>query len=281
VIAAPSPTPHAGELGGDQSSPGQSKASGKWNFAKGSLRPTTSKVPTWQLRRGRLSDWASSGDPYLSFPKRVGLAPSVATKKTHGDLRDRYKTGLLAIQYGIKTEGLAARLNISDFEAYEMITQHHELFAVYWHWVEDWRAHSFDTGAMQTSLDWQCVTGITEFNERSIGNWPVQSTGADILRLAVVWATRHELRLIAPVHDALVLEAPLERIDRGVSHLQEIMRRASRVVLNATAGGTVELRTDATIVRYPDRYSDKRGEAIWRRVLDLLADQERREKAHG
>jgi DNA polymerase I len=110
---------------------------------------------------------------------------------------------------------------------------------------------------------------------------PVQSTGADILRLAVVWATRHGLRLIAPVHDALVLEAPLERIDRGVSHLQEIMRRASRVVLNATAGGTVELRTDATIVRYPDRYSDKRGEAIWRRVLDLLADQERREKAHG
>src|SRR5262249_1287649 len=41
------------------------------------------------------------GDPYLSFAQRVGAAPNDATKHTHGALRDRYKTGLLAIQYGI------------------------------------------------------------------------------------------------------------------------------------------------------------------------------------
>jgi DNA polymerase-1 len=40
-------------------------------------------------------------DPYLSFAKHVGAAPSWATKHTHGPLRDRYKTGLLAIQYGV------------------------------------------------------------------------------------------------------------------------------------------------------------------------------------
>ena len=36
-------------------------------------------------------------DPYLSFAKHVGAAPPEATKQTHGPLRDRYKTGLLAI----------------------------------------------------------------------------------------------------------------------------------------------------------------------------------------
>lgn len=36
-------------------------------------------------------------DPYLSFAKHVGAAPSWATKQTHGPLRERYKTGLLAI----------------------------------------------------------------------------------------------------------------------------------------------------------------------------------------
>jgi hypothetical protein len=50
------------------------------------------------------------------------------------------------------------------------------------------------------------------------------------------------------------------------------MRRASRIVLNPTADGTLELRTDAKIVRYPDRYSDKRGEQMWARVLELLAE---------
>jgi hypothetical protein len=69
------------------------------------------------------------------------------------------------------------------------------------------------------------------------------------------------------VHDAVLIEAPLERIEADVALMQEIMRRASRVVL-----GGHELRTDAKIIRYPDRYTDPRGDAIWSRVLDLLAE---------
>jgi hypothetical protein len=54
--------------------------------------------------------------------------------------------------------------------------------------------------------------------------------------------------------------------------MREIMRRASRFVLNADASGTHELRTDHKIVRYPERYSDKRGAAMWEHVLELLAE---------
>jgi hypothetical protein len=213
------------------------------------------------------------GDPYLSFAKRVGAAPGDATKHTHGVLRDRYKTGLLAIQYGISAEALAARLGISVFAAHEMIAQHHELLAVYWRWAEDWLAHVLNTGVMWTPLGWECRTGITEFNGRSIMNFPVQGAGADILRIAVVWATHHGLRLLAPVHDALLIEAPIERIEADVALLQELMRRASRIVLNPTADGTLELRTDVKIIRYPDRYTDPRGDKIWAQVLELLAAQ--------
>ena len=39
-----------------------------------------------------------------------------------------------------------------------------------------------------------------------------------------------------------------------------------------TLAGTHELRTDAKIIRYPERYSDPRGDAIWTRVLGLLAE---------
>ncbi len=75
------------------------------------------------------------------------------------------------------------------------------------------------------------------------------------------------------MHDAVLIEAPIERIEADVALMQEIMRRASRIVLNADAFGTHELRTDAKIVRYPDRYSDKRGDAIWDRVMELLRER--------
>jgi DNA polymerase I len=218
-----------------------------------------------------------NGDPYLSFAKRVGAAPPDATKKTHGSLRDRYKTGLLSIQYGIKSEALAERLDISTFAAHEMIGQHHELFSVYWRWVDDWLAQVLASGAMWTSFGWECRTGITEFNERSITNFPVQATCADILRIACIMVTRRGLELLAPVHDALLIEAPIDRIEADVALLREIMRWASRIVLNPTADGPHELRTDATIVRYPDRYCDGRGAEIWAHVLNLLTEHRRQQ----
>src|SRR5262245_65055842 len=119
---------------------------------------------------------------------------------------------------------------------------------------------------MWTGLGWTCCTGITEFNGRSIRNFPIQGSGADILRIACIWATRHGLRLLAPVHDAVLIEAPIERIEVDVALMQEIMRRASRVVL-----GTHELRTD--------RYTDRRGEAVWANVLQLLAESQRQVRA--
>jgi hypothetical protein len=219
-------------------------------------------------------DMYQSGDPYLSFAKRVNAAPAWATKNSHEELRDRYKVGLLAIQYGIQAESLAIRIGTSTFEAHEMLSQHKELFAQYWQWSDDWAQHALQTGNMQTVFGWECRTGVIEFNERSIRNFPVQANGAEILRIACIMMHRHGIELCAPVHDAVLIEAPIERIEADVVLAQEIMRRASRVVLNATADKTLELRTDAKIVRYPDRYSDKRGAAAWDQVLELLANYE-------
>ena len=222
-----------------------------------------------------------SGDPYLAFAKRVGAAPEWATKKTHKEVRDRYKTGLLAIQYGVQELTLAAKLNVSVIAAREMIAQHKQLFAVYWAWVEDWIQHSLDTGVMWTVFDWQCQVGITEFNSRAIGNFPVQAISADILRLAIIMADERGLCLLAPVHDALLIEATIDRIKADVALLQDIMVRASRIVLNQNAGGNLALRSSAETVEYPHRFTDARGTEIWDRVMDLLAAYQRKELQRG
>jgi DNA polymerase-1 len=221
-----------------------------------------------------------SGDPYLSFAKRVGAVPGTATKRSHEKERERYKNMLLSVQYGMSTETLAGRLGISSFEAHEMLNQHRELFAQYWRWSDDWIAHALQTGVMRTAFGWECRIGIVEplVNARSIRNWPVQSAGADVLRIACVLAARHGIKLLAPVHDAVLIEAPIERIEADVALMREIMRRASRIVLNADADGPHELRTDAKIIRHPDRYSDKRGEEIWAYVLRHLAGYRQRQE---
>ena len=181
---------------------------------------------------------------------------------------------MLATQYGMQAETLAGRLGCSTFEAHELLSQHRSLCAPYWRWSDDWVANALDSGVMRTGFVWECRTGIAEFNERSIRNWPVQATGSEILRIACILGHRHGIELLAPVHDAVLIGAPLERIEADTALMREIMRRASRIVFNADPDGPHELRTDATIVLYPNRYSDKRGSEIWQRVLDLLHEQE-------
>ena len=232
----------------------------------------------------------NSGDPYTGFGKLIGYLPRDATRNDPGveAIRNRLKVLCLAVQYGMQTATLATRLGVSEIEAREMLLHHRGLFSQYWHWSEDWLHHSLDSGMMKTVFGWECATGIVEFNERSIRNFPVQATSADIFRLACVWGTRHGLTLIAPVHDAVLLESTDDRIEADVALMQEIMRRASRVILNPTAAGTIELRTDAKIIRHPGRYTDPRGAELWDTVLELLAERRERlaaasaaEASHG
>jgi len=217
-------------------------------------------------------DMYRSGDPYLAFAKSVGAVPKSATKKSHEPVRDNYKVMLLSTQYGLSVATLAARLKISTFEAYEMLSQHHQQFSQYWAWSDDYIQHSMQTGVVQTAFGWTYHIGIVgQINERSLRNWPIQSAGADILRIACILAARHGIRLLAPVHDAVLIEAPIDRIEADVTLMQEVMRRASCIVLNKDANGAHELRTDFKIFKHPGHYTDPRGDAIWEHVLELLA----------
>ena len=212
---------------------------------------------------------AYATDPYLHTAIAFGTAPPDATKQTHGDTRDQFKVVLLAAQYEMQAPSLAGRLGISVIEANEILQQHRRLYARYWYWSDAWVHRALSSGQTRTNFGWTFYLDRPA-KERTLRNWPIQSHGAEILHLTCIWASKYGLKLLAPVHDALLVEAPLDRIEHDVALLQELMRRASRVVLNPT-GGNFTLRSDATIVRYPDRYSDKRGKRMWSVVSQQLA----------
>jgi hypothetical protein len=54
-----------------------------------------------------------TGDFYLAFAKMAGAVPEDATKKSHGEIRDRFKQCALGLQYGMGAVSLAARLGVS------------------------------------------------------------------------------------------------------------------------------------------------------------------------
>jgi hypothetical protein len=84
------------------------------------------------------------------------------------------------------------------------------------------------------------------------------------MRIVCIAATEAGIELVAPVHDGFLIMAPLDRLEHGASLLDRLMRRSSEVV---TRGLTI--RVETKLVRYPDRYMDEKGEAMWNRIMAL------------
>jgi DNA polymerase I len=113
---------------------------------------------------------------------------------------------------------------------------------------------------LQTAYGW-ALNVAEDANPRSVQNFPLQGNGAEMLRLACCLLTERGMRVCAPVHDALLVESPVEVIEQTVETCQREMEKASELVLPG-----FPLRTDCKVVRYPDHYADVRNNAL----LDVL-----------
>jgi DNA polymerase-1 len=85
--------------------------------------------------------------------------------------------------------------------------------------------------------------------------------------LACCQGTEQGIDVCAPVHDAVLICAPLDRLEADVARMQQAMAEASRIVLDG-----FELGTDAKVITYPDRYMDERGVVMWDRVMKLIGE---------
>jgi DNA polymerase-1 len=211
----------------------------------------------------------SSGDPYMTFAIQAGMAPLEATKYSHKDIRNRCKAIVLGVQYGMGAESMALNAGIHLTEARELLLKHKSTYWRFWKWAEQNVNAALLGGTIYTRFGWPTRIGFgSEANTRSLLNWPMQSNGAEMMRLACCEATEAGLMICAPIHDALLLEASVEDIDSHIQKLTTIMQHASELVL----GGGRVCGVDVDKIIYPDRYSDERGEVMWSWVMDILRD---------
>ena len=211
-----------------------------------------------------------SGDVYLAFAKQAGAVPQDATKDSHPEERARFKACVLATQYGMQEQSLAARIGCPVAEARELLRLHRLSYPTYYKWQEGAVCEAAWHGRLQTMFGWTLhipradkFTGHSKLNPRSVGNFPCQAHGAEILRLACCMLTEAEIRVCCPVHDAVLIEAQTCDIRDVVDKAKGIMAEASRIVLGVPCG------VDEKIVNYPDVYEDEGGADFWARLKSL------------
>jgi hypothetical protein len=207
-----------------------------------------------------------SGDPYLAFAKQAGAVPPDATKKTHGPTRGLFKQCVLGVQYGMGPETLAFRIAQPTIVARDLLRAYDETFNRFRRWSDAVVDHAMLHGSLHTVFGWYVHIG-EESNPRSLCNFPMQANGADMMRLAACLATERGIEVCAPVHDAFLICAPLDRLEEDIAHMQACMAEASRIVLSG-----FELGSDVHRVLPPERYMDEdRGRVMWNKVMALLA----------
>jgi DNA polymerase I-like protein with 3'-5' exonuclease and polymerase domains len=117
----------------------------------------------------------------------------------------------------------------------------------------------------------KCPSGI---NPRTVRNFPIQSTAAEILHVACILAERRGIEIVAPVHDAIMVETAADRAEETSVALDQVMRDAAAMVLRG-----YQLPTEAQIVRSGERFFEERAEEMWKTINRLVVKLENEQVA--
>ena len=215
-----------------------------------------------------------SGDLYRQFAKNA-LDISNPTEQQ----RQVYKATVLGRLYGKGAVSLARDLGISKAQAQHIMDQMTARYPVLTAWLERVTTKAAHCVPITCTLGWSLTATGRRGEERTFLNFPMQGNGSELMRLVIVRASK--LPLIGCAHDSFLIEDTIDRIETSVSEMQEIMRKTSRNLFG------FELRADCKpndIVRYPDRFVDKReredGMAHWNWLMTLIAEESDGESAH-
>lgn len=212
----------------------------------------------------RLADAYASDDPYLAFARDARLVPADATRETHGKIRDCCKEVMLGVGFGMGPDAMAFKLGVTPIEARELLQLHRRAYPRFWRWMDQVVSSAMLTNEMTSVFGWRRHVGRRP-KIPSLMNFPIQSAGAEMMRIAAIATTEAGIEVVAPVHDAFMIAAPLDRLDHDVDRMRALMARAGRAVT-----GGLEVRTEVKLVRWPDRFDSERGKAMWDLVMALL-----------
>ena len=228
--------------------------------------------------RALIDDYAG-GDIYHALARLCGLTNDpdpVHWKKTDPALRNRMKPLQLGINYGMGVPSLARGLDRHPLIASEIIERHKRRYPRFW----QWRTNMVQTAMLERKIEsvfgWPLYLS-TSPNQRTLYNFPMQSGGAEMLRLATVRLCEAGIVPIMLIHDGILFE---ETEREKIEQAKGIMLAAGRDVCD---GFEIGVDVDQ-LLNGGARYRDKRpmAQKMWdtiRTTLQMIGALPRREVA--
>ena len=185
-------------------------------------------------------------------------------KKHNKDQRQKMKSLQLGINYGMSVKSLAQSLNVHPLIASAIIERHKAVYAPFWKWRAEELERAMQDRRIESVFGWPLHLSHSP-NKRTLYNFPMQSGGAEMLRLAAVRSCEAGLVPLMLVHDAMLFEFDNEE---QIEHAKEIMHQAGRDVCD---GFEIEVEAEQKIVG-GGHYHDKRQTAqdMWQTITDVL-----------
>jgi DNA polymerase-1 len=177
-----------------------------------------------------------SGDPLLmrAYAENIDIHTltasevfGVAIETMDKETRGRAKAVNFGIVYGISAFGLAAQLGIPQAEAKAYIDRYFARYQGVREFIDRTLAQTRKDGSVRTMFGrMRPIPDIESrnpnqrgFAERTAINTPLQGTGADLIKLAMISLDRKlaerklKTRMVLQVHDELLFEVPLAETD--------------------------------------------------------------------
>ena len=216
-----------------------------------------------------LMDAYRVGDVYHALAVVCGFTDDpdpVHWKKNNQDMRNRMKRLQLAINYGMGVPSLAKGLDRHPLIASGIFERHRRAYPRFWKWREDVVNTAMIRREMRSVFGWPLRIS-TSPNRRTLYHFPMQSNGAEMLRLAAWRLCEIGIVPCMLIHDGLLIEArDLEQVERA----KDIMRAAGREVCD---GLEIGVDTDQEL-HNGARYRDKRPVAkkMWATMMRTLQE---------
>jgi DNA polymerase-1 len=209
----------------------------------------------------------SSGDVYHGLARICGQTtepdPKI-WKKNNRAQRDRMKPLQLGINYGMGVPSLARGLDRHPLIASTIIELHKRAYPRFWEWRAQIVQNAMLARRIESVFGWPLRIS-TSPNKRTLYNFPMQSGGAEMLRIAAWRLCEAGIVPIMLIHDGILFE---ETNPEKIEHAKEIMAQTGRDVCDGLEIGVDE---DQRLVSGA-RYCDKREKAreLWGTIMNAL-----------
>ncbi len=170
---------------------------------------------------------------------------NVPIEEVTKEMRSASKEVNFGVLYGMGVHGLASRKKISRADAKDFIDKYFQNFSKVKEYLEEMKESARENGFVETIFGRkrylpEINSGVPQVRaaaERMAINMPIQGTAADLMKIAMIEVYR-ELKKISPesklmlqVHDEIVIEVPLEDVDKVAKVVDEKMEKIHKLAV--------------------------------------------------